>query len=115
MTQPLGARQPAGFSNLTPTEASAHLARFRVIDVREPDEYVGPLGHVAGAELVPLATLGAAAAGWPRDAALLVICRSGGRSANGAALLVQQGFTQVHNLTGGMLGWNEQRLPVERA
>jgi rhodanese-related sulfurtransferase len=115
MTHALGARQPAGFLNLTPAEAHAHLGRFRVIDVREPDEYAGPLGHVAGAELVPLATLGAAATGWPRDAALLVICRSGGRSANGATLLVQQGFTQVHNMTGGMLAWNEQRLPVDRA
>jgi rhodanese-related sulfurtransferase len=115
MTHALGEPHPAGFQNLTPAEAHAHLGRFRVIDVREPDEYVGPLGHVANAELVPLATLGAAAADWPRDAALLVLCRSGGRSANGATQLVKLGFTQVYNMTGGMLGWNELRLPVDRA
>jgi rhodanese-related sulfurtransferase len=97
-----------------PPSAVARLgAEVRRIDVREPDEFNGPLGHLAGAELVPLGTLAAASAAWPREQPLLLICRSGGRSGKAAQLLASRGFSQLFNLTGGMLAVTEAGLPVE--
>ncbi len=42
-------------------EVARREAHVRVVDVREPDEFHGELGHIPGAELVPLATVEAAA------------------------------------------------------
>jgi len=86
----------------------------RVVDVREPHELVGELGHIRGAELVPLAGLEAAAAGWSRAQPIVLVCRSGARSGRAAALLASMGFATPINMTGGMLAWNAHRLPVER-
>lgn len=109
---PLSTPHPAGFRDVEPRVAAAHLASVHVVDVREAAEFEGPLGHVPGAELVPLATVGAAAVAWPKDRPLLVVCRSGGRSARAAAVLGQAGFSHLYNLSGGMLAWNDAGLPV---
>jgi rhodanese-related sulfurtransferase len=108
------AARPGGYRDVGPTAVRAHLARMHVVDVREPHEFVGPLGHVAGAELVPLSSLVEAAAGWDRDRPLLLVCRSGARSARAATALAQLGFRNLYNLAGGMLAWDADRLPVER-
>lgn len=105
------APHPGGYRDVSPLEAQHHVGDLRVIDVREPDEFVGPLGHVPGAELVPLSTLAGAAAGWRRDEPLLLVCRSGGRSSRAAVLLAGMGFSQLFNLAGGMLGWDANGLP----
>jgi len=86
----------------------------RLVDVREPSELEGILGHIAGVEPVPLRTVEEACSSWPHDAALVMVCRSGARSGRAAAQLVRQGFTRVMNLRGGMLAWNEAGLPVVR-
>lgn len=106
---------PEGYRQIPPHGVRDRLAQFRVIDVREPDEFVGPLSHIQGAELVPLATVETAARTWPRDQALLMVCRSGARSGRACAALTRMGFTQVYNLIGGMLVWNEHQLPTARA
>src|SRR5215217_7947524 len=62
----------------------------------------------------PLATVREVVAPWPRDTEVLLICRSGARSARAAAQLVELGFTRVMNLRGGMLAWNTEELPVVR-
>jgi rhodanese-related sulfurtransferase len=85
-----------------------------LLDVREPDEYRGELGHVAAAALVPLATLPAAARGLPRDRPIVAICRSGGRSGRAAIELAALGFSRVASLRGGMTAWNARGLPIER-
>lgn len=104
-----------GHRDVLPTQLAAPGARVRVVDVREPDELGGELGHIRGAELVPLATVATAAKSWPKDDEIVLVCRSGGRSGRAAALLVTMGFRRVMNMTGGMLAWNEARLPVERS
>lgn len=101
-----------GFRDVDSKLLEEHRKEVRLVDVREPGEFVGELGHIEGAELVPLGTLEAAASQWNRDADLVVICRSGGRSAKGARSLVGMGFTRVMNLRGGMLAWNELHLPT---
>ena len=104
-----------GYRDVRPADLRVPPRGVRIIDVREPAEFTGELGHVPGAELVPLASLPTAAASWARDAALLVVCRSGGRSARAAMQLRAMGFARVMNLAGGMLAYGQAGLPVERA
>ena len=105
---------PEGFQNITPAELVALAPRPRIIGVREPDEFRGQLGHVPGAELVPLATVRTAAHAWDRDQRIVVACRSGARSARAASSLVALGFRNLMNLDGGMGAYVEAGLPVER-
>jgi len=95
-----------------PREADA-LVRggAALLDVREPAEWQA--GHVAGAFHVPLAQLEGRLAALPRDRRVVVICRSGNRSATATSLLVRSGFDAV-NLRGGMQAWSSAGLPVER-
>ena len=90
--------------------------RVTVIDVREPHEYRGELGHIAGSVLIPLRELAARAQELVPDKnkQIITICRAGVRSTTAAAMLSALGFEQVSNLSGGMLDWNAQKLPVER-
>lgn len=103
-----------GFRDVSPEATYAVRDRVRLVDVREPHEYVGELGHIAGAALVPLATVAAAATAWDRDADIILICRSGARSGRAAEALVTAGFRRVMNMAGGMLAYNAAQLPVER-
>lgn len=103
-----------GYHDVAPAIAAAHLTTLRLVDVREPDEFVGPLGHVPGAELVPLGTLPSAAPTLEPDAPVLLICRSGARSARAATMLATLGFRHVYNLAGGMLAWEAAGLTVSR-
>lgn len=89
-------------------------AHASLVDVREQDEYRGELGHIPGSILVPLSTLGTAASDWPKDRAVVLICRSGGRSAKATMQLAAAGFKRVASLYGGMLNWNAKRLSIER-
>jgi glyoxylase-like metal-dependent hydrolase (beta-lactamase superfamily II)/rhodanese-related sulfurtransferase len=95
----------AGISEITPQTLEEVAVPVEVIDVREPDEYVGPLGHIRGAKLIPLGQLAARANELPRDRPLVMVCRSGARSAQATVLLQRAGFPQVANLNGGMLRW----------
>jgi glyoxylase-like metal-dependent hydrolase (beta-lactamase superfamily II) len=87
-----------------------------VLDVREPEEYVGELGHIEGAILVPLDALESRL---PKLAGyigreIVVVCRAGARSATGAVMLQHAGFPHVTNLHGGMLAWARASMPVQR-
>ena len=86
-----------------------------VIDVRGPDEFTGPLGHIAAARNIPVAELGrrlSELAGLEREPTVLV-CRTDKRSAAAAPALRAAGFTQVSVLRRGMVQWNEAGLSVE--
>jgi rhodanese-related sulfurtransferase len=88
-----------------------------LLDVREPDEFTGELGHVAGSVLVPLRHLSERAKELEtyREREVVAICRAGVRSATAAAILTGLGFEHIFNLKGGMLDWIEAGFPVERA
>ncbi|MGH7931652.1 MAG: MBL fold metallo-hydrolase [Candidatus Binataceae bacterium] len=87
-----------------------------VLDVREAEEFVGELGHIRGAKLLPLKQLsdrvGEIEQYKNRD--VVVVCRVGVRSTTAAAILTGLGFEHVCNLKGGMLDWNDTHMPVER-
>lgn len=76
---------------------------LRVIDVRQMEEIA--LGTVPKAEALPLSTLPAKVHEFSREEKLVMVCRSGARSAQACMFLQQQGFTNVFNLRGGMMGW----------
>jgi len=111
---PVGQLSCGEFVNITPEELLSHLPAARVVDVREPSEFSGPLGHIPGAELAPLAQLTVRAAAWPKEHPVILVCRSGTRSARGAAELAQNGFRHVLNLRGGMEAYVAAWLPIER-
>ncbi len=115
MTHPLfrnAVTHQDGFRDVDPMLLLEHKREVRLIDVREPHEYVGELGHIEGAELVPLGTIAGTASGWEREKDIVMICRSGARSAQASRNLVAMGFTRVMNLRGGMLAWNQAKLPI---
>jgi rhodanese-related sulfurtransferase len=82
---------------------------IRLIDVREPDEYAA--AAISGSELVPLATIPEASQDWPKEQRLYLHCKAGGRSARAAQFLMDQGFADVINVTGGMDAWLAAGLP----
>lgn len=74
-----------------------------ILDVREPHEYRE--AHVPGSTLVPLGQLAQRVSDLPRDRPIVVICRSGHRSATAVAFLLLSGFAHVENLSGGIIAW----------
>lgn len=82
-----------------------HAGDLHLVDVREPEEYHGALGHVPDAELVPLRTVGYASKDWDPEKPLVMICRSGHRSDLAAVALEKQGFKRVASMSGGTVGW----------
>ncbi len=110
-----GATNPAGYRDVLPAQVAARRDDVHVVDVREPHELTGELGHILGVEHVPLATVEVAAQSWSKDEAIVLVCRSGARSGRAAGALAKMGFRRVMNMAGGMLAWNEAKLPVERS
>jgi len=103
-----------GYRDVSPPAAYQARETTRLVDVREPLEFTGELGHIPGAELVPLATLDRHFGGWDKNAEIIVICRSGARSSGAAETLARAGFRRVMNLAGGMIAYNAAQLPVVR-
>ncbi len=105
------------FGNLKEIDA-AELAQWvstangglRVIDVRQMEEIA--MGTVPKAEPLPLHTLPARVHELSRDEKLVVVCRSGMRSAQACVFLQQQGFSNVYNLRGGMMAWVQNGFPA---
>jgi rhodanese-related sulfurtransferase len=103
----------AGIWEVQPNWLEENVDRVQVIDVREPDEFTGVLGHIAGARLVPLGSLSTKKSEIEKEKPIVVVCRSGARSAQATVMLRNAGFAKVANLAGGMLRWRAQRLAVE--
>ncbi len=80
-----------------------------ILDVREPEELEEI--SVPGAIHVPLGSLAAQASMLPTDRELLVICRSGVRSAFATQFLLDSGFSGTRNVRGGVIAWAEAELP----
>lgn len=93
---------------ITCEELHRKIDRVRIVDVRTPEEFVGELGHIQRAELVPmgpglvefLRTLS-------KDEEVVFVCRSGARSGQTTLLSEEMGHFRTFNMTGGMLRWNE--------
>lgn len=82
-----------------------------LVDVREPFEYHAE--HAPNARLLPLSELPGAVRDLEQDQTIVVVCRSGNRSASATRFLKGQGLDAV-NLSGGMIAWVNAGLPTER-
>jgi len=102
------------YLEITPARALATRGKARLIDVRETSELAAD-GFIEGAEHVPLGRVAEAARRWNKDDELVIVCRSGGRSAAAASALCAMGFHRVSNMAGGMLAYKAAGLPVSRA
>ena len=87
-------------------------AGAQIVDVREPDEWRA--GHIPGAVHVPLASLQARMRDLDPQRELIVVCRSGNRSAMAVSFLQSAGLAGAVNLEGGMIAWGRHGLPVTR-
>ena len=74
-----------------------------LIDVRTPAEYRD--GHIPGVANIPLDELEKRIGEIPKDKKVVLICRTGNRSAQGTKLLRSKGFSNVYNSTSGMTSW----------
>jgi glyoxylase-like metal-dependent hydrolase (beta-lactamase superfamily II)/rhodanese-related sulfurtransferase len=103
----------AGVLEIDPLGLEEHFGDVQILDVREPGEFNGPLGHIPGAVLIPLGQLADQAAALAREVPIVAVCRAGGRSAQAITILRQSGFAELMNLSGGMLRWHAEGHPVE--
>jgi len=105
----------AGFWEIEPHWVEENLGRIQIIDVREPDEFNGRMGHIPGAKLIPLGELESRVGEIAKDKPAVTVCRAGGRSAQATVILKNAGFEDVANLMGGMLNWRAQRFEAIEA
>jgi rhodanese-related sulfurtransferase len=84
-----------------------------LVDVRDPGEY--GTGHIIGARNLPLSRMeDSGELAKRKDKALIVYCDTGDRATKAVAALRKLGFEKVFNLTGGLGGWRQAGLPVEK-
>jgi rhodanese-related sulfurtransferase len=85
-----------------------------VLDVREASDFSN--GHLKNAKNIPLSALrdklGELAAF--QNKPVLAYCRSGNISGKACRILKKSGFTNVHNISGGISGWQEANLPLTK-
>jgi rhodanese-related sulfurtransferase len=74
-----------------------------LLDVREPDEWTA--GHAPDAHHLPMMEIPVRMAEVPADEDVVVVCRSGVRSAQVVSYLIGHGWDNVRNLDGGMQSW----------
>jgi rhodanese-related sulfurtransferase len=108
---------PPAIPSITPADAAAATAaadvsRPLIVDVREPDEFARE--RVEGAALVPISQFVARHSELPKDRPLYLLCHSGSRSQSATMYLLQAGWADVKNVTGGISAWMQAGLPVRR-
>ncbi|CAB3790413.1 MBL fold metallo-hydrolase [Paraburkholderia fynbosensis] len=102
----------SGVWEIEPMALLQYGATLQIVDVREAREFIDRLGHLPGAKLMPLSQLMSRLDELDRERPVVVVCRSGVRSAQASVLLTKAGFGKVANLAGGMLRWNTEGLPA---
>lgn len=96
-------------SEITVTDAEKRRAQDQVLDVREGFEVAD--GMIPGALHIPMGQLGARIQELDQTRPVVVVCRSGNRSARVAGALNRAGYT-ADTMAGGMLAWQRAGLPV---
>jgi phage shock protein E len=116
--QTVGAVSDLKLQNLPVNVDAATVEKLRqrddvvILDVREDFEYND--GHIPGATLVPLGQIPNRLTEIPKDKMVIAVCRSGNRSGQATDFLRQQGFENVHNMTGGMKAWSQAGYQIEK-
>ena len=108
VTQKFSRISPAGAVQLMNNDEDNVL----ILDVREPTETAG--GKIAKATQIPVGNIGQRVSELEkhRGKQVIVYCKSGTRSGIACKALNKAGFDEVHNLTGGIMAWQEAHLPL---
>jgi sortase A len=84
---------------------------YIILDVRKLEEF--NQGHLEGAVHIPVDELEGRLDELSEDEPIIVYCKSGGRSKTASNLLIENGFTQIYNMSGGILDWEQEGYPIE--
>ncbi len=105
-----------GGPGVSPAQATMLINRedATVIDVREAGEFAS--GHLLNARHIPLAELDKRLGELEKfkNKPVILNCQSGARSSSACELLRKAGFTNVHNLEGGVAAWEQAGMPISR-
>ena len=103
-------------SSVNPAEATLLINRedAQILDVREADEFAA--GHLSEAKNIPASKLAERIGELEKfkDKPVILSCQSGGRSSSACEVLRKAGFTNVHNLEGGVAAWEQAGMPISR-
>jgi rhodanese-related sulfurtransferase len=96
--------------HIDPVESKRRVdAGALLLDVRNPDEWQA--GHAQGAAWIPMGELAERQDELPTDREIVVICKTGGRSAQVAKALLAAGYGAV-NVAGGSEAWQSAGMPI---
>jgi rhodanese-related sulfurtransferase len=102
---------------IEPDELQRRMAAgdpIMLLDVRQPEEFTAPPGHLPNAVNVPLAELaGRISELAQRKQPVVVVCKTDRRSARAATEMLAAGLTEVAVLRGGTDGWHQRELALE--
>ncbi len=101
-------------TDITPRELQERLANesLLILDVRSSQEYA--TGHIVGSQLLPLPELRQHSQTLPKNQPIVCVCRSGMRSKTACKQLAKLGFTDLINLSGGMIRWGQADLSIQK-
>jgi rhodanese-related sulfurtransferase len=107
----------AGRANLVDPTAAIRLMNNDdavVIDVREANDFNN--GHIKNAKNVPMSSFKSQLESLEkhREKPVLMYCRSGSTSGKACRMLKKSGFSNIHNLAGGIVGWQDANLPLTK-
>jgi glyoxylase-like metal-dependent hydrolase (beta-lactamase superfamily II)/rhodanese-related sulfurtransferase len=102
----------SGTLEITPQWVATHRTEVNILDVRTKVETDEETLHIEGALLIPINELRDRLEDVPKDKPVMTICRAGKRSVLAASILKENGWSQVANIRGGLLQWQEEGLPV---
>lgn len=93
-----------------------HNDDFLMVDVRQPDELTGSLGHISGSVNIPMLSLNSriSKVAGNKNREIILVCRSDHRARFAADMLKRAGFTNLKVLEGGMMRWNKLGLPASK-
>jgi len=105
-----------GYKPVSPSEATQLINHSDavIVDVREDKEYV--TGHIVNSIHIPQSKITDRLSELElyKEKPIIVSCRSGSRSAHVCGILKKKGFDQIHNLSGGIMAWQNASLPITK-
>ena len=108
-----GQAQQAELEQISPIRAKLMVRNGSLlVDVREKNEVAALAYDVVNIINIPLSELESKLAEIPKDKHLIIACRSGKRSQKAANILIDNGYTDLANLDGGILAWQKKNLEV---
>jgi len=104
----------APFRSITVAEAKEMIEKrpeVVILDIRTPQELRE--GAIEGSTLVPFWAIMQNKLKLPKETPIMLVCAVGGRSFAAGQMLVKYGYTEVYNVSGGLVAWKEAGLPVK--